>query len=321
MDKIKIILENQLTAEDAATLVEYLSDRDALIRDLALWTSEGNAGTGADRQKVLGIYADAVQDKINWAYQTAKDVWTGKYGTGEARRRALGADFDLVQFWVERTKPFVYIPDGMAPFTDKGGKRYFLPRVPTARGSVTYYANNQHSQGVVNIDKSGCGMCSALIPVETFVDQDVMPADYYKTKLSAVTGGGKCPISMSAIRRIIEDAGIGTTWVKGTMTTQRAYDTLLPHLRKGMPAIVALVNTDRSGKARNAYTEANHFATLIGVTADEKKAYLYDTGGRKPRYVDLKDICQYIPGCRVNPAYKPNWDGWGNCGGILLINL
>lgn len=318
MDILKFIVENQSILPDVTAL---LADHDKLIRELALWVSQGNAGKGEAREAILGIYAEEVQSKINWAYQTAKEVWEGKYGSGEARRAALGDDYDLVQYWVGKTKPYIYFPSGIKTMTDKGGKRYWIPAVPTARGTKTYYAHNQHKQGVSNIDKSGCGLCSALIPVTTFVDSSTMPETYFKTKLGKVTGGAVCPISMGAIKKIVEDAGISTTWVTGSMTTQKAHDTLLAHLRKGMPAVVALVHTDRSGTVKKAYTNANHFATLIGICEDEKTAFLLDTGGRLPRYVDLWDISQYIPGCKENPSYKPGWDGWGNCGGILLINL
>ena len=318
MDILKFIVENQMILPYAINL---LADHEKLIREIALWVSKGNAGKDPERKAYLGIYADEVQEKINWAYRTAQDVWKNKYGSGDKRKAALGDDYDLVQFWVERTKPYIYFPSGIKVMTDKGGKRYYLSSIPTARGIKTYYGHDQHAQGVKNIDGSGCGLCSALIPVTTFVDSSTMPETYYKTKLSKVTGGGKCPISMGAIKRIVEDAGISTTWVTGSMTTQKAHDTLLAHLKKGMPAVVALVHTDRDGKAKKAYTNANHFATLIGVCEDEKKAFLLDTGGRKPRYVDLWDISQYIPGCKNKPSYNPGWDGCGNCGGILLINL
>lgn len=322
-DILKFILTNQLTEENAPAIIgpilAILSDHDRLIRELALWVSKGNAGTGSEREKILGVYADDVQNKINWAYAAAKDVWAGKYGSGDARRKALGTDYDLVQYWVDITRPAVYVPPGMKYRTEKNGKRYVLPDVPTAKGRLNYIGFDQHAQGVSNIDGSGCGYCSALIPAATFADPSVMPATYFQ-RMQEITGG-KCPVSMMAIQKILDDFGIIYTWIKGAMTTQKAHDTLLAHLRKGMPAIVTLVHTNRAGKAVKAYTNANHYATLIGIVAGEKTAYLYDSGGRKPRYVDLWDISEYIPGCKEDPDYSPVWNGWSNCGGILLINL
>ena len=49
MDLVKIILENKLTASDAVSLVELLTDRAELIRQIAMYVSMDKAGRGDRR--------------------------------------------------------------------------------------------------------------------------------------------------------------------------------------------------------------------------------------------------------------------------------
>ena len=144
MDILKFIVDNQMTEETWVEILpdmtSLLADHAALIRALALWVSEGHAGKDPERKEYLGIYAEEVQSKINWAYQTAKDVWLDKYGKGEMRKALLGDDYDLVQFWVERTKPSIHISGMPQIGMDQNGKRYFVKNFPTAKGSRTIYS-------------------------------------------------------------------------------------------------------------------------------------------------------------------------------------
>ena len=51
------------------------------------------------RKVILGTYYDEVQNKVNWAYNTAQDIWKRKYPKGEGNRREVfGADYELVQY-------------------------------------------------------------------------------------------------------------------------------------------------------------------------------------------------------------------------------
>lgn len=316
MDKIKIILDNQLTAEDAATLVEYLSDRDTLIRDLALWTSEGNAGTGETRQKALGIYADAVQDKINWAYQAAKDVWGGKYGSGEARRQALGADYDLVQYWVGVVKPGTYLP--AITIKDTNGV-YTANGVPTAAGTKTWIGFDQHNSGSsYRLSGSGCGLCSFLSVIATFKDASIRPQSWCKAFIKSVTGFSACPISISAGTKILQKYGIGFTRVK-SFDTDSAFKDIRAHLLQGRPVVVSLSCRNRAGKKTNSYTDSGHYSLLIGVRADGK-AFLMDSGGRKPRWVDLWDLCDHIPVNSASDKTAQTWV-WQGEGGYVKVNI
>ena len=76
--------------------------RKAYLRAAAGYVLKGFAGSGAARQRFFGKYYKDVQNKVNWVIQTAQDVIAGKYGTGEERKKKLGADYDLVQAEVNR---------------------------------------------------------------------------------------------------------------------------------------------------------------------------------------------------------------------------
>ena len=88
-----------------------------------------------------------------------------------------------------------------------------------------------------------------------------------------------------------------------------------------MPVIVSLYKDNREGKEDKRYTNYAHYSLLIGVTSDKMKAYLLDSGGKLPRYIDLKDLCDHIPGTSNNPVYKPIWNGWVNAGGYVKVEM
>ncbi len=315
MDPIKVILENQLTLESAADLVELLSDHDALIRSMARYVLEGKAGASEERKALLGSYAEEVQAKVNWAIETAKEVWNGKYGTGDARKEALGADYELVMFRVNQTAA-ITIPTGIKYATDNGGKRYVLKDFPTARGKMTWYGYDQHAQGdnPFVFSGSGCGFCSFLAVIATLRGYNVLPLRYATDYLKSITGAAKCPISIMAGMKLLDHEKIQYDWVR-SFGTASAYNDILLHLRKGMPVIVSL-SADKGGS--QAYTRCNHYSLLIGVT-ESGKGYLLDSGSKKPRYVPLYDICKYIPTAKDKPDYSPIWNGWSNAGGYLKI--
>ena len=257
------------------------------------------------------------------AYQTAKEVWEDKYGSGEARRAALGADYDLVQFWVERTRPAIYVPPGLKAVKDMGGKRYLVKNVPTWKGTVTYKGYDQHSQGSnpYVFDGSGCGFMSFYAVISTINGYDLTPKKYADKYLKAVTGGSECPISIWAGCKLLDNEGIKYDWVKGPLTTKKCHDDIQSHLEKGMPVIISLSIYDRDGKPhKGRYTNYAHYAPLIGAVND-KSWYLLDSGGQKPRYVDAYDICEYIPGTVNDPKYSPVWNGFNNAAGYVKVYM
>lgn len=319
MDAVKIILENKLTAGDAVSLVELLADHEELIRQMAVYVSLGRAGAGETRKALLGDYYEEVQAKVNWAIETAKAVWRGEHGSGEARRAKLGADYDLVQFWVDSTAPHA-VPESIKIAKDNNGKRYVIKDVPTAWGVKTLYGFPQGAQGVDNISRSGCGLCSILAIVATLIDSSVMPAAFKAGRLSGLTGGNKCPISTMAGLRILDSYGIKYTWVKGALDSENVVSDISAHLRSGRPVIVALQDRPRGGGSEdNTYTDANHYAVLAALTPDGKRALLVDSGKRCTRFVDLVDICRHIPAAARTTKYDPIWNGWSNCGGYIKI--
>ena len=325
MNLIRFILENQIRAEDWADIAEevplLLGDHNKLIRTLAMYVSEGHAGTGDDRKALLGIYADEVQKKINWAYYAAKDVWAGRYGSGEDRKKAFGADYDLVQFWVNSLKPAILVPSNLKPVTDMDGKRYLIKGVPTARGVIAWKGYDQHNQGSnpYVFDGSGCGFMSFFAVISTIKRYTMTPLEYANMVLTKVTGAKKCPISIWAGCKLLDNEGIKYDWVKGPLTTAGCRKDIQAHLEKGMPVIISLSIFDRAGKAhKSRYTNYAHYATLIGAASD-KSWYLLDSGGQKPRYVDAYDICEYIPGTIQNPTYDPIWNGFNNAAGYVKI--
>ena len=327
MDILKLIVEAQLTAETCAEAAKVLSDHEKLIRDLALWTSKGNAGKDPERKAYLGIYADEVQSKINWAYQTAKEVWTGKYGNGDERKAALGADFDLVQYWVKLTRPNAYISGKPKVETDQSGKRYFVKNFPTSKGNRTIYAFPQTRQGSnpYNFSGSGCGLCSVASAIFSIKGYSMTLKEYADRNLS-VKGveGTKCPISTAIMERLLQREKITYKRVK-SFDTDRLTEIVKNHLASGNPVILSLTRKNRAGvEHKGRYANSEHYAILWGVTEDGKKAFLFDSSGdpnRGPRMVDLWDICDHVPTAREREDFSPIWNGWSNCGGVLLINM
>ena len=328
MDALKIILDYQLTNDNAPTflgnVLGLLGDHNRLIRELALWVSEGNAGTGEAREAILGIYAEEVQSKINWAYQTAKEVWEGKYGSGEARRAALGADYDLVQYWVGVVKPSYYISGMPKVETDQNGKRYPVKNFPTSKGKRTIVAFPQGKQGdYYNFPGSGCGMCAAASAIYSIKGYNMTLKEYADKNLSAV-GGTKCPISTAIIERLLKREGITFKRVK-SFDTDRLADIVRNHLSSGNPVLASLTRKNRAGvDHKGRYAGSEHYAILWGVTEDGKKAFIFDSSrdpNRKPRLVDLRDLCDHVPTAKEKEDFSPIWNGWSNCGGVLLINM
>ena len=320
MDPVKIILENQLTTDQAVSLVELLTDHEELIRQMAIYVLAGKAGTKEDRAKLLGDYAAEVQAKVNWTIKTAEAVWAGQYGNDDERREKLGADYDLVMFRVNQTAA-VTVPTSYKYATDNGGKRYVLKGFPTARGAMTWYGYDQHNQGTnpFVFDGSGCGFCSALAVIATLRGYNVLPLRYATDYLKTVAGANKCPISTMAMLKLLDHEKIQYDWVRN-FGTASAYNDILLHLRKGMPVMVHLFKDNRAGKEDKRYTNYAHYAVLIGVTASGK-GYLLDSSGKRPRFVDLYDLCDHIPTAKDKPDWSPNWNGNKNCGGYVKVYM
>jgi len=321
MDMIRFLLTNQLTAEDWGEIAEemplLLGDHSKLIRTLAMYVSEDKAGKGEARQQLLGLYYDEVQAKVTWAYKTAQDVWKGKYGNGEEHRRSIfGADYELVRFWVNALKPGTYLSD--VTVTDTSGV-YRAKGIPTAAGIKTWIGYDQHNSGSsYRIDGSGCGLCSYLSIIATFKDSAVRPQAWCKAYLKSVTGFTACPISITAGTIILDKYGIGFTRVK-TFDTDSAYKDIQSHLAQGKPVVVSLSCRNRKGKRTNNYTNSGHYSLLIGMRKDGE-AFLMDSGGRKPRWVDLWDLCDHIPVNSANGSTTQTWV-WQNEGGYVKVNI
>ncbi len=315
MDLIKFILENR---EDARALADLLADHDELIRQMAIYVLSGKAGTKEDRAKILGDYAAEVQAKVNWTIKTAEGVWAGQYGNDQERRDKLGADYDLVMFRVNQTAA-VTVTSTYTYGIDSGGKRYVLKKFPTARGAMTWYGYDQHNQGSnpYVFDGSGCGFCSFLSVIATLRGYNVLPLKYATDYLKSVTGANKCPISLMAGMKLLDHEHIEYDWIR-SFSTASCYNDILTHLRRGMPVIVSLYKNNRAGKETKRYTNYAHYAVLIGVTSNGK-GYLLDSGGRKPRFVDLYDLCDHVPPAGDKPDYSPAWNGWKNAGGYVKV--
>lgn len=68
--------------------------------DLATDVIKGRYGTGQARKAALGSRYDEVQAKVNDLYAKANKVIKGRYGNGTTRRNMLGSEYDIVQFLV-----------------------------------------------------------------------------------------------------------------------------------------------------------------------------------------------------------------------------
>lgn len=321
MDMIRFILENQITAEGWRDIAEeipmLLGDHAKWIRTLAMYVSEGKAGKGEARRQLLGIYYDETQEKVNWAVQAARDVWAGKYGNDKERREKLGADYDLVQYFVNALRPGRSLPDSIT-VTDTNGV-YRAKEIPTAAGAKTWIGFDQHNSGSsYRLSGSGCGLCSFLSVAATFKDASIRPQAWCKSSLAAVTGFSACPISITAGAKILQKYGIGFERVK-TFDTDTAFQDIRAHLLQGRPVVVSLSCRNRAGKKTNSYTNSGHYSLLIGVRADGK-AFLMDSGSRKPRWVDLWDLCDHIPVNNASGETTQTWV-WQGEGGYCKINV
>ena len=68
--------------------------------DLATDVIKGHYGTGQARKAALGSRYDEVQAKVNDLYSKANKVIKGCYGNGTTRRNMLGSEYDIVQYIV-----------------------------------------------------------------------------------------------------------------------------------------------------------------------------------------------------------------------------
>ena len=304
--------------------VSKILSGESLIRFMAIYVSGGKVNKGDERKAILGAYYDEVQSRVDWAYETAQDIWKGMYPNGEAIRKSIfGADYDLIQFWVNQLIPGIYVPTNIQKITDSSGKRYLVKNVPTSRGKITWKGYNQHTQGnnPYKFDESGCSFMAFYGVISTIKGYNYMPIEYADKKLKAVTGGAKCPISVWAGCKLLNAEGIKYKWVKGDLNTNKVYKDIADHLSKGMPVIVSLSKDNRAGKEDQRYTRFAHWTLLIGVTSDRKQGYLLDSGYKYPRFIDLWDLCDHIRAARENPEYAPMFNGWSNCGGYVKVEM
>jgi hypothetical protein len=329
MDILTFIIENQLTALKWAEISSVLNDHEKLIREMADLVLNDKAGNGDERKNYLGLYYDEVQAKVNWIIQTAEDVWAGKYGNNEERKEKLGDDYDVVMLQVNRTwylhKEIVIDESYIDFYFDTSLKRYVMKSMPTALGTRTVYGFPQTKQGdnPYNFSGSGCGIASAYTVVCTTKGYSMTLKQWADKNLAAVEGT-KCPISTMIIQRLFDRENIKYKRIK-SFTTASLAATLKEHLKTGNPAILALTRTNRAGENhKGRYANSEHYATLTHMHKDGKRAFLLDSSGdpaRGPRWVDLYDICDHVPTAREREDFNPIWNGWINCGGVLLVYM
>ena len=78
-----------------------LKSDDEIVKEILT----GEWGNGAQRKKALincGYDYDRIQNRVNQVVKLTNDVLDNKYGVGAARKKALGADYDIVQWNVNR---------------------------------------------------------------------------------------------------------------------------------------------------------------------------------------------------------------------------
>lgn len=338
---ISYILDNQIQSETWNEVHEevnsLMNDHDQLIRDISQYVLDNKAGGGEARRAIVGVYYDEVQKYVTWVINTADEVWAGKWGNGdEARLQKFvdagysAADYAMVKARVNATKDQhtkIYVPDGLKWTKDMGGKRYLLPNVPTKKGVITWKGYPQGAQGdnPYVFSGSGCGFMSFYAAISTIKGYNMTPLEYANKNLKAA-GGTKCPISTAVGQHLLDREGIKYKRVK-SFDTDGLVKILREHLATGCPAVVALTRCNRAGvNHKGRYAGSEHYALLIGVSADGKKAYLMDSSkdpARCPRYVDLWDICDHIPTAKEKEDLSPQglWNGWSNCGGVVLIDM
>ena len=77
----------------------------ARLDDVVKGVLTGKYGNGAQRKENLtkaGYNYDQVQKEVNRICKLTEDVLDNKYGTGSTRKKKLGADYDIVQWNVNR---------------------------------------------------------------------------------------------------------------------------------------------------------------------------------------------------------------------------
>ncbi len=322
MDNIAFIIENQLTMAKWADIYAVMEDHEQLIRDMADLVLEDKAGRDEARKKYLGVYYEETQKKVNWICVAAEDVWAGKYGNDDERKEKLGADYDVVMKQVNRTAYLhtsVTISKALTYTTEDGGKRYVYKSVPSSRGPITMYGYDQHKLGQApwKFDHNGCGFLSFYSVIKTAKEYTLSPAQY-ADKMMKKASGTNCPISLSVGLNMLKAEGISYEWFK-RFTTQELVNKVKAHLRTGNPVIISLYKDNRAGKEDKKYTNYAHYAVLTHMHSDGKKAWLNDSGAKKPRLVDLYDICDHCPQANEKIDFAAIWNGWKNCGGVVLV--
>ena len=329
-DLIKFILNNQITAEDWKEISALMEDQDKLVRQITMQVMQDKYGKGEERRAALGAYYDAVQSKIKQVYETAEAVWRGEYGNGEDyRRQLIGDDYPLVKYRVNETRAehgALTVDESLITVTrDQGGRRYVLPAVPTALGIRDYHGYKQTAQGdnPYNFSGSGCGISAAYACVSTKKGYDMSLREWADKNLKEV-GGTKCPVSTAIMERLLAREGIRYTRLR-TFTTASLAASVKSHLKTGNPVILALTRCNRNGvNHKGRYANSEHYAVLTHMNADGKRAFLLDSSGdpnRGPRWVDLYDICDHVPAANGRETFSPIWNGWSNCGGVLLVYM
>lgn len=323
MDNLSFIIENQLTMAKWADIFDVLEEHEQLIRDMADLVLDDKAGRGEERKKYLGLYYNEVQEKVNWICVTADDVWAGKYGNDEERKEKLGADYDIVMKQVNKTAYLhtaVTISKALTYAVEDNGKCYIYKSVPSSRGPITMYGFAQHSfpQAPWKFNHNGCGFFSYWSVIKTAKGYTLTPAEYAE-KMLKKAGGTNFPISMSVGLNLLKAEGISYEWFK-RFTTQELVNKVKAHLHTGNPVIISLFKDNRAGKEDKRYTNYAHYAVLTHMHKDGKRAWLNDSGDKKPRLVDLYDICDHCPQARAERIdFAPIWNGWTNCGGVVLV--
>lgn len=324
MDILAFVIENQLTAAKLKEISAVIDNHEKLIRDMADLVLDDKAGKGEERKKYLGVYYNEVQEKVNMIIDTAEGVWADKYGSGETRKALLGDDYEVIMKQVNRTAYLhtaVTISKALTYAVEDGGKRYVYKSVPSSRGPITMYGYAQHKLGQApwKFDHNGCGFLSFYSVIKTAKGYTLSPAQY-ADKMMKKAGGTNCPISLSVGLNMLKAEGISYEWFK-RFTTQELVNKVKAHLRTGNPVIISLSKDNRAGKEDKKYTLYAHYAVLTHMHSDGKKAWLNDSGSKKPRLVDLYDICDHCPQANEKIDLDPRglWNGWKNCGGVVLV--
>ena len=336
IDILEFILKNQITYNEwkdmQTEITSALKDHEGLIRSMAQYVLDGKAGGGDERRNLLGIYYDEVQKYVTWVINTANEVWDGKWGNGDARIQKFldagftMADYEMVQARVKATVDEHTNITISAPLKYKtvGGKDYVYENVPSWRGKITMYGFAQHSypQSPWKFNHNGCGFLSFWSVIKTIKGYTNITPAQYANKAVKAAGGTQFPISSMVGLNMLDAEGIKYEWFKRYSTTEQLVKIVEEHLRKGKPVIISLYKNDRAGKEDKRYTNYAHYATLTHMHSDGKRAWLNDSGGKNPRFVDLYDICDHCPQAneKTNIGEEGLWNGFQNCGGVILIN-